>query len=80
MSDSQAIKRIDDLNSLNNTVYELFSYAYAMSLDIASISSYNNITAIFDRHDPIMCEASIMICRKYYKYIHIPLYYDVFDD
>ena len=80
LSDAQAMSRLENLDDLNNTPYELFSYAYAMSLDIASISSYNSITAIFDRHDPIMCEASIMICRKYFKYIHIPLYYDVFDD
>ena len=80
LSDAQAVSRVEDLDTLNNTPYELFSYAYAMSLDIASISSFNSITAIFDRHDPIMCEASIMICRKYFKYIYIPLYYDVFND
>ena len=80
MSDSQAVGRLDGTENLNNSPYNLFAYAYAMSLDIASISSHNNITAIFDRHDPIMCEASIMLCRKYYRYIHIPLYYDVFDD
>ncbi len=72
------MSRLESTDNLNNTPYDLFSYAYALSLDIASISSYNNITAIFDRHDPIMCEASIMICRKYFKYIFVPLYYDVF--
>ena len=67
-------------SAVNDTANELFSYAYAVQIGLASINSYNSVTAIFDRHDPIMCEASIMLCRKYYRYIHIPLYYDVFDE